>query len=87
MVAAHLGASAADGAGSTGAGAGWFVQHGQVGGGGVRGGALRGGAPRLPHDGCVGVPEQQLGEVGLLQNLTAVVDHCAVAGGGGADGR
>lgn len=86
MVAAHLGASAADRAGPAGAATGWFIQHGQVGGGGVGGGALGGGAPRLPHDGRVGVPEEQLGEVGLLEHLSALVDHPTAAGEGGGGG-
>lgn len=93
MVTAHLGASAVHRSGPAGAGAGRLVQHGQMGGGGVGGGSLGGRAPRLPHDGCVGVPVQQLGEVGLLENLTAVVDHPTAAGqgggrrGGGGEGR
>lgn len=45
VVAAHLGAGAAHGAGSAGAGARRLVQHGQVGGRGVCGGPLRGCAP------------------------------------------
>lgn len=84
--AAHLGPGAADRAGPAGAGARRLVQHGQVGGGGVRGGALRGGASRLPHDGRVGVPEQQLSKVGLPQHLAALVDHRTAAGKGGRGG-
>lgn len=45
VVAAHLGAGAADGAGPTGATAGRLVQHRQVSGGGVGGGPLGGCAP------------------------------------------
>lgn len=45
------------------------------------GGALGGGTPGLPHDRRVGVPEQQLGEVGLLEDLAALVHH----GAGGED--
>lgn len=86
MVAAHLGASAAHRAGAAGAGAGRFIQHGQVGGRGVGGGPLGGGASGLPHNGCVGVPEQQLGEVGLLEHLSALVDHGTAAGEGGGQG-
>lgn len=87
MVAAHLGSGAADRAGPAGAAAGRLVQHGQVRGGGVGGGPLGGRAPRLPHYGRVGVPEQQLGEVGLLEHLAALVDHPAAAGKGGGQGR
>lgn len=88
VVAAHLGACAADRAGPAGAAAGRLVQHGQVGGRGVGGGPLGGRAPGLPRDGRVGVPEQQLGEVGLLEHLSALVDHPAAGrpGGGGQGG-
>lgn len=82
VAAAGFGAGAADGAGPAGAAAGRLVQHGQVGGGGVGGGALGGRPPGLPGDGSVGVPEQQLGEVGLLEDLTALVHHGAADGGG-----
>lgn len=87
MVAAGFGAGAADRAGPAGASAGRLVQHGQVGGGGVSGGALGGGAPGLPHHRRVGVPEQQLGEVGLLEDLAALVHHGAGEGRGGGGGR
>lgn len=71
-----------------GAGAGGLVQHGEVRGGGVGGGALRGRAPGLSHHRSVGVPEEELGEVGLLEHLTAVVHRAARGGGdGGARGR
>lgn len=53
------------------------------------GGALGGGAPGLPDHRRVGVPEQQLGEVGLLEDLAALVHHGAGEeggrGGGGED--
>lgn len=51
-----------------------LVQHGQLRGRGVRGGALRGSAPGFSDDGGVGVPQQGLGEVRLLQHLAALVD-------------
>lgn len=50
------------------------------------GGPLGGGASGLPHNWCVGVPEQQLGEVGLLEHLSALVDHGTAAGEGGGQG-
>lgn len=79
MVAAGLRPGAAHRAGPAGAPAGRLVQHGQVGGGGVGGRSLGGRSPGLPHDGRVGVPEQQLGEVGLLEDLAALVHHGAAA--------
>lgn len=82
MVAAGFRPGAADRAGPAGAPAGRLVQHGQVGGGGVGGGALGGGAPGLPHHRRVGVPEQQLGEVGLLEDLAALVHQGAGEEGG-----
>ena len=96
--AAALGRPAAHGAGPAGAAAGRLVQHGQVGGGGVGGGALGGGAAGLPHHGPTGLPQQQLGEVGLRapQGLVALVHHPAggvevvvvvVEGGGGERGE
>lgn len=88
MITAHLGACAAHRAGPAGAGTGRFIQHGQVCGGGVGGGPLSGCAPRLPHDGRVGVPEEQLGEVWLLEHLPAFVDHRTAAGEEeGSEGR
>lgn len=81
VVAAGFGAAGR--AGPAGASAGGLIQHGQVGGGGVSGGALGGGAPGLPHHRRVGVPEQQPGEVGLLEDLAALVHHGAAAGRGG----
>lgn len=48
---------------------------------------LRGRASGLPHDGCVGVPVQQMGEVGLLQHLSALVDHPTAAGRGRRGGE
>lgn len=71
---------------SAGAGAGGLVQHGEVRGGGMGWGALRGGAPRLSHHRSVGVPEEELGEVGLLEHLTALV-HCTAKGGGDGGGE
>lgn len=79
VVAAGLGSGAAHRAGPAGAPAGRLVQHGQMGGGGVGGRPLGGRSPGLPHDGRVGVPEQQLGEVGLLEDLAALVHHGAAA--------
>lgn len=73
---------AAHAAGAAGAGAGGLVQHGEVRGGGVSGGALRRSASRLPHHWGVGVPEEELGEVGLLQHLPALV-HCTAEVGKG----
>jgi len=49
------------------------VHHRQLGGGGVRRGALGRGASRLSDDGGVGIPQQRLGKVWLLQHLTALV--------------
>lgn len=86
VVTADLGAAAADRACAAGAAAGRLVR-GQVSGGGVGGRALSGRAPGLPHNGRVGVPQQQLCEVGLLQNLPALVYHGAAGQrGGGAGG-
>lgn len=50
------------------------IHHGQLRGRGVGGGALRGSAPGFSDDGGVGVPQQGLGEVRLLQHLAALVD-------------
>lgn len=89
VVAAGLRSGAAHRAGPAGASAGRLVQHGQMGGGGVSGRSLGGRSPGLPHDGRVGVPEQQLGEVGLLEDLAALVHHGAAVrrrGRGGVNG-
>lgn len=50
------------------------IHHGQLRGRGVGGGALRGSAPGFSDDGGVGVPQEGLGEVRLLQHLAALVD-------------
>lgn len=52
-----------------------LVQHRQLRGRGVSGGSLRGGAPGLSDDGGVGVPQQRLSKVRLLQHLAALVDN------------
>lgn len=51
------------------------IHHGQLGGRGVGGGALGGSAPGLSDDGGVGVPQEGLSEVRLLQHLAALVDN------------
>lgn len=85
VVTARFRSGAAHGAGPAGASAGRLVQHGQMGGGGVGGRALGGRPPGLPRDRRVGVPEQQLGEVGLPEDLAALVHHGAAARGGGVN--
>lgn len=49
------------------------VHHSQLGRGGVSGGALRGGASGLADDRGVGVSQERLSKVGLLQYLPAFV--------------
>ncbi len=51
------------------------------------GGALCRGASRLPHHWGVGIPEEELGEVGLLQHLPALVHRAAEGGRGGGKTR
>lgn len=82
MEAAHLAAGAADTTCPAGAPTGGLVQHGQVGGGSVGGGALRGRPPGLPRDGGVGVPQEQLSKIWLLEYLSALVDHTTGKGRG-----